>query len=218
MMRRNVLLLLLVVLCAVPTSFAGEDFGVGVKAGTLGIGVDGTWKVNDWFAVRGTLNQYDYSRRMTESDNTYDGTLKLGAFGVLADFFPAKGNFRLTAGLAKNRNKIELVDKPTAGTTVDIGDTTYDASVVGTLRGSVGFNSTAPYVGIGYGNAARGPGRVRFVLDVGVLLQGSGKVSLAASGTGVSAADLRKEESKVEDDIKNFKIWPVIALGISFRI
>jgi hypothetical protein len=116
----------------------------------------------------------------------------------------------------KNRNGIDLKARPTDD--VEIGNTTYTPAQAGTLRGNVDFNDTAPYFGIGYGSAAKGPKRVRFAFDLGVLQQGSGDVSISSSSRLVSSDDLRQEEADLEDDIDNYKLWPVIALGISFRL
>jgi hypothetical protein len=146
----------------------------------------------------------------------YDGKFKFGAYGILVDFHPVRGNFRLTAGLMKNRNRIDLTANPTAD--VKIGGTTYTPDEVGTINGEIRFRDTVPYVGIGYGSAAKSPGRVKFVLDVGAIEQGAGSVSLSSSRVQVTSSDLNREESKLEDKIKKYKIWPVIALGLSFRI
>ncbi len=215
-MRRLALLFGLVLAIGAIPAQAGDRIGIGVKAGTLGLGVDLTGRVSDWFSVRGTLNKYDYDESVSEGDIDYDGTLKLGAYGVLLDFFPMKGSFRLTAGLLKNRNALDVSGTPTAD--IDIGDTTYTPAQVGTLAGDVQFKSTVSYFGLGFGNAAKAPGRVRFVFDIGILGQGAGDVTLSSSTGLVSAADLQEEEKQFEDDIDSYKIWPVIALGISFRI
>jgi hypothetical protein len=203
-------------LLACTTSGAAERFGVGFKAGTLGLGIEFTGAVNRWFALRGTWNQYDTSRSFDKEAITYDGKLKVGGYGVLADFYPSHTKFRLTVGILRNRNKVDLTSTPTSD--VMIGDTTYTPQEIGTIDGEMTFRSTVPYFGIGYGNAAKGPHRVGFILDVGVEPQGSPRLTLAASGGGVPQSELQKESAKVEDDSKSFKIWPVIALGISIRI
>jgi hypothetical protein len=200
---------------AVPAQ-AGDRIGIGVKAGTLGLGVDLTGRFNNWFSVRGTLSKYDYDDTFTESDIEYDGTLKLGAYGVMLDFYPMKGAFRLSAGLLKNRNELDMSGTPTAD--IDIGDTTYTPAEVGTLDGGVQFKDTVSYFGIGFGNAAKAPGRVRFVFDLGVLAQGAGDVTLSSSTGLVNPADLQEEEKQIEDDIDSYKYWPVVAFGISFRL
>jgi hypothetical protein len=216
MRRWKLISLTIVTLLVFIPSYAGDRLGIGVKAGTLGLGVDLTGRVNNWFAVRGSINAIDVSRSYNDTDIDYDADLTLGAFGVLLDFHPLRGNFRLTAGLMKNRNQVDLRARPTND--IDIGVTTYMPAQVGTLRGKIEFKDTAPYFGIGYGDAAKGPGRIKFLLDAGVMQQGSGKVSLRASSGQVAQSDLRQEESDIEDDISSYKLWPVLAMGVSFRI
>lgn len=196
--------------------YAGERIGLGVKAGTLGVGFDVTGRLTNWFSIRGTINALDVSRDYEETGVSYEGDLRLGAAGVLVDLHPFKGNFRVTAGLLKNRNEIGLTAEPTDD--IEIGGTTYTPAQAGRLTGSIEFKDTAPYLGIGYGSAARGPGRIKFLFDLGVLNQGSGDVSIASSSNQVSPVDLRQEEDELEDDIEDFKLWPVLDFGISFRL
>jgi len=162
------------------------------------------------------LNQYNYSHGLDKSGIHYDADLKLGASGVLADFYPLRGRFRLTGGALSNRNKFDLKATPTSDVT--IGNNTYTPAQVGTLRGDIRFRSAVPYFGIGFGNAAKGPHRVGFAFDLGLMPQGRPRVGLTSSTGVVSSSDLQKEESKVSDDSKNFKFWPVLAVGLSFRI
>ena len=190
----------------------GERFGVGLKAGTLGIGVDLTGRINNWVSVRGTLNQIDINKSYSASDIDYDGKFKLGAYGVLADFHPFRERFRLTGGFLDNRNAFRLHARPTRDVT--IGGMQYAPSQVGVLRGDVDFKSEVAYAGIGYGEAAKGPRRIHFVFDLGAMFQGKPDVGLSSSTGVIAASDLRKEESKVKDKAPNF--WPVLALGASF--
>jgi hypothetical protein len=88
---------------------------------------------------------------------------------------------------------------------------------VGTLDGDVTFKDSAAYFGIGYGFAPMASSRVKFVLDVGVMDQGAGEVSMGSSTGLVADSDLRLEEEEIEDDIADYDLWPVIAFGISFR-
>jgi len=216
MRRPSVAFFAMLVFASTLPGYAGDRFGIGVKGGTLGLGVDLTGRITDRFAVRGSINAIDITGSYSDTDVDYDADVKLGAYGVLLDFHPFKGNFRLTAGLMRNRNEIGLSAKPTAD--VGIGGTTYTPTQVGILKGKVTFNDSAPYFGIGFGDAAKGPGRVRFVLDVGVLMQGSGQVTLASNTTTNFGNDLRQEESDIEDSISDYKFWPVLDLGISFRL
>ena len=194
---------------------AGDRVGLGVKVGTLGLGADLTGRITSWFAVRGTVNAVDVSGTYEDTDIDYDADAEIGAYGLLLDFHPFKNNFRITAGMMKNRNAFQIVAAPTAD--VDIGDGTYTPAQVGTLDGDVSFKDSAAYFGIGYGFAPMGPSRVKFVLDVGVMDQGAGEVSMTSSTGLVADSDLRQEEQEIEDDISDYDLWPVIAFGISFR-
>lgn len=217
-MRRRLTrgVVVLAVLCAAGmTARADDRFGVGVKAGTLGAGVDLTIKFTNWFDLRPTLNQANLTKSFSQSDVDYDGDFKLGASGVLLDFHPFRNKFRLTAGILSNRTKIELHATPTQDVT--IGDTTYTPAQVGVLTGDMKFRSTVSYFGIGYGSAARGPHRLGFVFDAGVMPEGEAEVSLTSSGS-VTQADLQQEEQNIKDDTKSLKAWPVLAFGISIRL
>lgn len=195
---------------------AGDRVGVGVKFGTLGFGVDITGRINDLFSVRASFNGANANDTHDESGIEYDTDVDFGASGLLLDLHPFRNNFRLTAGWMKNRTGADLVAVPTGN--IEIGDTTYTPAEAGTLNGDIAFKDSAGYVGFGYGSAARKPGRVRFLLDVGALLQGKAQATLTSSTGLVSQADLAKEEQELEDDLDNLSFYPVVALGISFRL
>ena len=211
-----VLVCAIVFMASLSPGYAGDRVGVGVKAGTLGFGVDLTGRVTNWFSIRGSFNTADVSQSDEISDIEYDGDMALGAYGILLDFHPFKNNFRLTAGFMRNRTGIELTGRPTTDT--EIGDNTYTPAEIGTLSGDVTFEEDVPYFGLGYGSAAKGPKRVKFLLDLGVLSQGSGDVTLSSSSGIVLQSDLDLEVQEIEDDIEDYTLWPVLALGISFRI
>ena len=61
-----------------------------------------------------------------------------------------------------------------------------------------------------------------FTLDVGVLMQGEPNVDFNSTGGDLSndptfQANLKQEEANAEDDIKGFTVYPVLALGVSYR-
>lgn len=193
---------------------AAADFGLGLRAGTQGLGLEFGVGFTRWIGLRAAGYTLDVSGSRDEGGIDYDGTLELGGYGLLVDFFPMRGTFRLTAGVFSNRNAVELEAAPSAP--IEIGGGTYDPAIVGTLVGDVSFDDTAPYFGIGWGNVARGR-RVGFLADLGVLRQGAGEVTLAATSGLVDPADLAAEEAELEADIEDYKYWPVISFGLSIR-
>jgi len=198
------------------STLAGDRIGIGVKAGTLGIGVDVTGRLTSWLSVRGSASGFEITEDIDESDIEYEADLEVGAYGILIDLHPFKGDFRLTAGLMENKNRIDLTARATDD--LEIGNTTYTPAQVGTLTGEATFEERVSYFGIGFGNAARGPGRLRLVLDLGVLMQGSADVELATTSAQVSAVDFEIEESELEEDAADYEFWPVLAIGFSLRI
>ena len=201
------------------TSFAGiTGIGGGVKVGTLGTGLEVNYAVSSMFSVTAGINTFSRGMSQSASGIDYDVDLNLQTIALLANYHPFGGSFRLTAGAMINNNELSMKADPSA--TYDIGDLTYTSAEVGTLKAAVDFNRIAPYAGLGWGHSS-GSG-IGFTLDIGVLMQGSPNVDFSAKGGTLSSdpafqAELAKEESNAEDDIKGFDIYPVIAAGINLR-
>ncbi len=196
---------------------ADDNLWLGVKAGTLGLGAEAIWRPLPWFDLRGGINRFDYDEQGSQSGINYDATLELSSLYATANFRVAMTPLRFTAGLFANNNELKLIslDAPS----FDIGDTTYTAAEVGTLRSRTSFDSTSPYAGIGFDFGLFG--KVGLNLDVGVLLQGDPRVSLTADG--LLAEDpsfmdsLEIERSELEEDLDKFKAYPVISLALNFK-
>lgn len=215
-MRRSVGLLILCLFIAASSSAHAVNVGIGLKASTLGFGAEVGVRIVKLFGVRAVFNKYGYSKTFNDGDIPYDGKLNLQTYGVMADLYPMGGQFRITGGAFKNDNGITATSEPTDG--VEIGSTFYPGSTAGVLNGEVSFNPTVGYFGIGYGDPARSPGRVHFLFDFGVVFQGSGNVSLTSSSALVSADDLQQEAVQFQEDIKDYKYWPVLSFGIGIRV
>jgi len=193
--------------------------GIAVKASTLGAGVELTKQIFPSINVRLGVNGYDYEYNGKKREIDYDIDLKLFSAAGLIDWYPFSGDFRLTAGALWNGNKIDLQAKPM--TSYIIGDTTYTPSQVGSLKGSIEFNSVAPYAGIGWGNAASKSRKWGITFDLGVVYQGSPDITLTADGTLASnaafLAELENEKLRLEDSLDEYEYYPVVSLGIYYR-
>ena len=184
------------------------------KLGSLGLGVEGTFGLAEHFNARLGLNRYDYDRTETISDIRYDFDLKLKSISLFADWHPFGSAFRFTAGLMSNGNELS---GSSVSDSLDIGDGTY---VNVGLDAKLDFDSAAPYLGVGWGNALSAGKGWGFNVDLGVMFQGAGNVSLTPTGPGaafVDPADVAAEEQNFEDDIKNYKYYPVFSFGVSYK-
>ncbi len=201
------------VLAASGAAHADKDFGIGLKAGTLGAGIEGTWRPLPYIDLRVGTNFYEYDDSGDQAGINYDATLDLDTVYGTANFRFPLSPFRVTAGLFSNGNELSLVSDDTG--TFEIGGTTYNASDVGTITSTTSFGSTAPYLGFGYDFTVMG--RVGLIFDVGVLWQGDPDVSVTADGpisTQPAFLDsLEAERLELEDEVSDYKAWPVVSLG-----
>lgn len=195
---------------------AEAGFGLGVKMGTLGMGAEFTKSITESFNARVGFNTYDFSDSGTEGDINYDIDLEWQSTALLLDWYPGSGSFRLTAGYIINGNELKMRAKPTG--TYNIGGTSYASDIV-SLTGNVTF-SNGPYIGLGWGNAARAG--FGFSFELGAVYQGSPELDLSGTCTAGSPtcddfnADVAREEQQAQADLDEFKWYPQVAVGISY--
>lgn len=198
------------------TAVAGADVGVNFKAGTLGLGVELSRSFSERLSVGLGFNSYNYKTTDRASDVDYDFDFDLQSVALLAHYHPFGGVFRFTGGVLRNENELNLTGRPTAGSSYVINGVTYNASDVGTLSGKLTFDSTAPYLGLGWGS--RPGGRFGMSADIGVLYQGSPKLVLTATGPAAGlSSDIEQERRSAEEDLSDLEWYPVLSLGIYFR-
>ena len=175
---------------------------IGLKAGALGLGVEYTYELTDRIALRGGLNGSKLGFDDVRSGIDYNFDLVWDSLSVGVDFHPLKRAFRVSGGFLHNQNRLDAVSTPAAD--VEIGNTTYTPAEVGTLSGRVAFRRTAPFVGVGWDWSRKRRRHFGMSLDLGVLDQGSPRVSLEGSGTllGDAAfeADLAAERADLALD------------------
>ena len=201
---------------------AAQDQRIGVfvapQISTLGLGAEVGYQVNDYVAIRGGANAFNISRSFKVDNVDYDGDVKLKSFGAMADVFPFGGGFRVTGGLRLNYNEGELTGTPMGGN-YTINGRSYSAADVGQLEGEVTFNRVAPYLGIGWMGSVFSP-NLYVGADLGVMFQGKPKVKLGATNSSIAgtfATDIEAERRKVEDDLKDFRFYPVLAVSVGYR-
>lgn len=216
-MRKHCIPVCTVLILAMPPTVAYADVGINLKAGTLGVGVELSKSFSDRLSLGLGFNTYDHKTTDRASDIDYDFIFELQSVALLANYHPFSGVFRFTGGLVYNKNELNLTGRPT-GTNYVVNGQTYTASQVGTLTGKLTFNSTAPYLGLGWGN--RPNGKLGLSADIGVLYQGAPKLGLTATGAlsdPTLASNLEQERRSAEEDLSDFEWYPVLSLGMYFR-
>lgn len=189
--------------------------GVSVRAGTLGLGVELSHSL-PVLNLTGRLawNGYDYGHDDTVDGIDYDLDLGLRSVSAMLDWRPWGRVTHLTVGVLYNGNEIDARSR--AAAEYRVGGTTFDATQVGTLTGTVGFDEIAPYAGIGW-NIPVAP-KTALSLDVGVVFQGAPVLELRADGPLASdpvfQAELAREQASFQQDIEDYEYYPVLSLGV----
>lgn len=196
------------------------DLGIGLRVGTPGFGLEVAKLVSSHLAARVGVNYFKLSTSKTQSDISYDATLKLQGVSAVLDLYPGRrGSFHFTGGLMTNPARVTATGQPTGGT-FKINGNTYTSAQVGTLTGIGKFPGVAPYLGLGFGTPAR-KARLAFLFDLGAAI-GKAKITLNATGATSNpqlASDLRAQQDTTQRDIDKYaKVYPVLSFGLAYRM
>ncbi len=205
------------------TTDANSDVGVGFKAGTLGIGVEGRWSPLPWLDVRLGGNRYDYDGSDSYAGIEYDAVFAMDNYYLTGNFRFPLSPFRVTAGAFANNNELQMTSKDSEGIDFVFAGQNYSSSDFGALQSTTTFDERSPYLGVGYDFEIFG--KVGLNLDFGVLWQGEPAVDLAFTGLDSVPVDLQGqlldalelERQELEDDVSDYKAWPVISLGFVYN-
>lgn len=215
-MRNSTFCLVLFSLSLLPSSLLAQGFSIGARAGTLGFGAEAALGLSENIAVRGGLGSffYEYDDEYDDVEYTISPPSMTGTLGV--DFYPTGGAFRIMAGLMFRDGDFEAKSGDLAAAeSVEIGDNEYTEA--GTLHGIVATSSTAPFVGVGFGNHTQGG--FGLFIDLGVAFVGDADVSITAAGPIASEPgiqqDLSREAQNIEDEAAGYlKYWPIMSVGV----
>lgn len=219
-MRKNLIAVLtvLAVACIAVVADDMSPVGVALKVGTPGVGAEGTLRIIDSLNLRVGANYlgYEYDDELEDVEYEFD----IGFFSVplMLDWHPFGGNWRISIAAVYNDSDVRLKGRPSENVT--IGENEYTSEQVGTLSGKVELQRFAPYIGVGFGNAAMADQRWIFVFDLGIVYL-SYDVSLSADGLLASdpqfQQDLQEEEDDIQDDADEWKIYPILSFGVGFH-
>jgi hypothetical protein len=210
-------------------------FALGIKAGTLGIGVQAGTALAPRINVRGGVNFFNYNDSMTEDGVTYNGSLQLRSVEAKLDLFII-GGFRFTPGLLLyNDNNLSATASVAATQSFTLNGTQYFSSQTDPIRGAaaLSLNKVAPTLGIGFGNLLpRSNRHWSLSTDLGIVFQGSPQLALGLSGSACQAnrttcfpinsfpgapTNIEAERVKIQDDLKPFKYYPEVSIMFGWK-
>jgi hypothetical protein len=215
------------------SSAQAVDFGVGVKAGTVGYGADISVVLTETINARLSLTKInidDLNEDITIGDSSNEGTvdttmkLDFGANALLFDWYVFDGAFHLTAGMMKNNGKVSFSGVLLDSMTINGQD--FDASDIdGAITGDVSLgDSYQPYLGIGWGRKASHDSGLSFSAEIGVaLLDPKANLSATVNSTGTNSLSQSELDSRINDaesdinsELSIFEAWPVLSIGLNY--
>lgn len=213
---------------AATTAFAEEErarFSLGVTAGTLGVGPEVSYRISEHVGVRTNATFFSFSHDFDSDDIRYDAKLRLRSGGAMLDVYPLGGGFRMSGGVRVNGNRARGIGVPNDGTSYVIDGTTYTAAEIGTLHAETDINKFAPALTLGYGGGLSNG--LTLGVEAGALFQGAVKVKpLTVTGLCADitvgpcsslATDLEAERQSINEDIKDYKIYPILQVTLGYK-
>lgn len=197
-----------------------DGLAVGAGVGTMGWELHAATEVNSFLAVRvngnvGSFTIPDLGFGSTYGGIGYDVKGDLRSFGVVADFHPLGlspigSGFVLSGGIYYNKNEFEF--RSTTTGSIDVGGQTVNSPI---LVANASFPTTAPYLAFGYDGTFHGLMPISFFARAGVLFQGSPSVTMRDDTGQVNQGNLDNEAQQLEDDMSNYKYYPVLSIGMT---
>lgn len=215
-----------------------------VNVGTQGVGFAVGYEFNKYFKTRLRAAFLGYDHDDTWSDVDVQMDFSGNNTGIMFDYHPFGGTFRLTAGLTISELAIKATGKLNNdginydGFYGDFGgyDFQVDGSTTARIKGEYEWNRVQPYLGIGWSSDGEGDSSFYFTCDIGINFIGSADLETSYSGatvqykpTGSAPSNYKPLDTNILNDAimeegKDFfdiadKIWfyPVIQLGVGYR-
>ena len=193
-----------------------SQFYLMPKIGTLGYGVDVGYQATDMLGGRVIWRDYSSDFDFDVDEDSFDASVDIGGFGALVDFYPTRGNFRISGGIMQLDNSAEVSSTITRDYTSGGVPTTGSADI----KGKVEYNSTSPMLAIGWHDYVGK--NFSYDISLGAVYMGSPEISLRSVG-GVAAGEPEVEAEiddladDIEDDLSGLNFYPVIEFGMTFH-
>ncbi|HKW18324.1 MAG TPA: hypothetical protein VJO35_12530 [Terriglobales bacterium] len=210
--------------------------GIGIKMSMLGPGFEVATPLSQRTNLRGGFNLFSYSRTFNTDGVSYNGKLQLRSGEVLLDWFPLGGSFHLSPGaLVYNGNQVTATASVPGGSTFTVNHLDYTSDPANPVAGNgrVGFVRAAPMILAGWGNLVPRTKHFSVPFELGVVFQGSARTALnfatgnicdagggkcrPASSDAAFQSNVQAQAAKITNDLKPFKYYPVISIGVAYK-
>lgn len=203
-----------------PGNVMSELWGVGLKAGLNGIGIEAVKGFGDRVNVRLGISALSLPYTTVQNMEGYnlqaDAIISLGGMNFLIDYYPVKNIFHLTAGIVLANNLVRVHIKSLSS--IPYGDITIPPEAVGTITAKISPGTNlSPYAAIGIGNTLPRKHRFSFNFEIGTFYQGAPLIQL--SGKGVIGPMASEENAtKINKIMAQYSWFPMVNFQLTYRI
>lgn len=208
--------------------------GAGLRLSTLGAGAEAAVSLTKRLNLRGGFNIFQYSRGFSHDGINYKGQLHLRSGEAHLDWYPLGYAFHVSPGLLLyNGNGATATANVPGGSTFTLGGVTYTSDPSNPISGTgkLDFLKVAPTAMLGFGNLVPPTSHFTFNFEIGAVFQGSARTKLNLAGNAclngfncVNAAtdptvqaNIRAEQTKINNKLSPFQYYPAIAFGFGYR-
>jgi hypothetical protein len=203
-------------LAAFPAAARADAFSsisYGAHVSDTGIGVTLEKPLLYDLSVRIETNNLSVSQQLDYDKVHYNSTSRFQNVGIIADFRPYAGRYRISGGLLFGNDHIDNVAQP-AGSTIQIGNGVYPTAGTGTVTSRVNFDRPALYAGVGTGTGLiKG---LALTFDAGVLVR-NGTATTSVTGPLAGDPALQADLARLQGELRTRVVTPVVSIGLVFR-
>jgi hypothetical protein len=210
------------------TARANTHASIGINAGTPGLGASLGLTLGKSIGLRVEDQSLDaaagsfgtFGNGVTSGYNAYATHLTVHATSVFIDIHPAGGAFMLTVGAMQPTISLAAALLASANQTVLLGGIPVQLGAGASIAGTLKWNRTAPYFGVGY-LPVKSHGGLALGLEAGAAYLGPPAATLTPIGTfSINGAPLQQavqeEQASLQQSTKNLDFYPVATLSLNY--
>ncbi|MCI5046966.1 MAG: hypothetical protein MRY59_05655 [Aquisalinus sp.] len=224
-MFKHVIIPLLSLALLPATALAGDE-GEGRIAGAFGGGTTGVTlevkaKLRSTLVARSGVSWLNFELNGEELDDiTYDSQIDINTLSMAADYHPFKNPWMMSVGLYMGKRELSLNSRITDN--VVIGGQTFTPGEVGEIVGVAAMDDIATFIGLGWDNTFYTKKKWSYFIRGGITVSGSPNIELTSVGGTLSnnpalISELEVEEASAQEDIDEYKFYPILEAGASYR-
>lgn len=204
-------------MCNVAAHASAQEIGdtsVSVGLSTFGANIEGTYQILPQWRMRGAImGGLNYTGSETEDGNTFEVDAGLGAFAVMADYYPTASGWRLSGGLLVNNSNIDSTTTASGSNTIEIDGTEYES---GSVKVDANFSKkVSPMITTGYDY--RFANNWMLSGEIGAIYTGG--IDLNATGSTVElqdAIDASVDYRDARNDASDITFYPYISVTVGY--